>query len=270
MPLLVDLKKRTAIDRDNNVYSQIIQDERYLNWYFWKHANDTGLNIRILDSSYVYPFNPSGFGAYLTNHSRPIIVHGSAKFGKMLKGEVILRLQAKHVGGDNGICFDGGMYADKVGTYYCHKAEYKGGSQGYIWTKVNQDTAAEPTAREGRLRVAYNGYNGKQLCLDGAVAGVAQPLKVAQCQPVQDSRASQTWVLQDGGQLMNQLSKLCMDPMRFDHDMYPETQKDSKWPVTMQPCRQSPYQQIVLDFVDIEEADKAARRRMHDGREWGH
>ena len=51
--MLKDLKERTAIDRKNGIYSQIIQDERYVNYYFWKHGNDSAINIRMLGPSCV-------------------------------------------------------------------------------------------------------------------------------------------------------------------------------------------------------------------------
>ena len=54
------------------------QDERYLNYYFHKMANDSGVNIRMLGPSYLYPFNNKGFPEHVANFSRPIIVHGTA------------------------------------------------------------------------------------------------------------------------------------------------------------------------------------------------
>lgn len=41
---------------------------------------------------YLFPFNPHGFGDHVNKFSRPIIVHGTAKSGKMIKGEAELRL----------------------------------------------------------------------------------------------------------------------------------------------------------------------------------
>ena len=53
IPLLEDLKMRTAVDRKHNHYSQVIQDERYFNYYMWKKMNDSAINIRTLSHSSV-------------------------------------------------------------------------------------------------------------------------------------------------------------------------------------------------------------------------
>jgi hypothetical protein len=42
---------------------------------------------------YLYPYNPNGFGDWITEHIRPIIVHGTAKPGKMIMGEAELRVR---------------------------------------------------------------------------------------------------------------------------------------------------------------------------------
>lgn len=91
--LLTDLRKRVDIDRSHGIYSQVVQDERYVNFYFWKHSNDSNITIRILPPSYLYPYNPHGFGDWITEHARPIIVHGTAKPGKMIMGEAELRVR---------------------------------------------------------------------------------------------------------------------------------------------------------------------------------
>ena len=42
-------------DGRNKYYSRILQDERHFNYYFWKHQNDSDINMRILSPSYLYP-----------------------------------------------------------------------------------------------------------------------------------------------------------------------------------------------------------------------
>lgn len=37
-----------------------VQDERYVNWWFWKHMNDSAINTRWLKPSYLYPFRETG------------------------------------------------------------------------------------------------------------------------------------------------------------------------------------------------------------------
>jgi hypothetical protein len=43
-------------DGRNKYYSRILQDERHFNYYFWKHQNDSDVNMRILSPSYLYPY----------------------------------------------------------------------------------------------------------------------------------------------------------------------------------------------------------------------
>lgn len=141
--MLKDLKERTAIDRKNNIYSMVIQDERYFNYYMWKHGNRSDIDMRILGPSYLFPFNPHGFGEHVTKKARPIIIHGTAKPGKMVKGEAELKIEpVGELEGKNGQCFDVAVLKDLIGTYQCHDQEHRGGSQGFIWT-------------DDRLRVAW-------------------------------------------------------------------------------------------------------------------
>ena len=65
-------------DCKNGVYSRILQDERHFNYYFWKHSNDSDINIRILSPSYLYPHHPIGFTDWVIKENRPIVVHGIA------------------------------------------------------------------------------------------------------------------------------------------------------------------------------------------------
>lgn len=60
-----------------------------------------------------YPFRPTGFGAWVVNASRPILVHGTAKAGKMVIGEAEIKVVG--AGGQQGTCFDS-FLKDKIGT----------------------------------------------------------------------------------------------------------------------------------------------------------
>ena len=118
VPMLKDLKMRTRIDRDNGVYSMVIQDERYFNYYMWKHGNRSDIDMRILGPSYLFPYNPQGFGEHITKNSRPIIIHGTAKPGKMVKGEAELKVEpVGELDGKKGQCFDVAVLKDQIGTY---------------------------------------------------------------------------------------------------------------------------------------------------------
>jgi hypothetical protein len=56
--------------------------------------NDSSINIRWLKNAYLYPFRPTGFGAWVANASRPILIHGTAKAGKMVIGEAEIKVRA--------------------------------------------------------------------------------------------------------------------------------------------------------------------------------
>eukprot|EP00040_Diaphanoeca_grandis_P032287 m.195372 g.195372 ORF g.195372 m.195372 type:complete len:517 (+) comp32566_c0_seq1:789-2339(+) len=236
IPLLDDLKKRVNIDRSNHVYSQVVQDERYLNWYLWKHGNDSDLNIRILKPSYLYPYNDHGFGDHIRKQARPIVVHGTAKPGKMIKGEVEIRLHG------TTICFDN-FLKEQIGTYNCHHESRKGGSQGFIYT-----------VDDNRLRVQWgkSDHPDAKTCVDasGLKPGDAVPTN-NQCVP---GNKGQLWVYDKKFmRFFNEGTGLCLDPMRFDKQTYPEI-TSTQHPVSMQPCGKSAGQQFDVTYVSIEEA----------------
>lgn len=66
IPALKEMKKLVDIDIKNDYYSTIIQDERYVNHYFWKHGNDSATEIRWLSPSYLYPYRSKGFGQWVS------------------------------------------------------------------------------------------------------------------------------------------------------------------------------------------------------------
>jgi hypothetical protein len=254
--MLEDLKMRTAKDRANNVYSSIIQDERYFNYYMWKHGNSSKIVMRILPSSYLFPFNPHGFGEHIMNHSRPIIMHGTAKFGKLVKGEMELSIipTGELEGKAHLECVDGGVLAGKLATYACHNKEWQGGSQGFIWKEDEQP---------GPLRIAYNGDATVKTCVDGTAIKAGEPVAVTPCDYA--NKVGQQWTYSEHDQrFVNQASSLCLDPMRYDHATYPQVGRgamNSKWPVTMQPCGKSSHQKFQITEVDTEESAKAAVKK---------
>ena len=227
IPMLEDLKQRTAVDRANNVYSSIIQDERYFNYYMWKHGNRSDIVMRILPPSYLFPFNPHGFGEHIVNRSRPIIVHGTAKFGKLIKGEMELSiLPSGELLGKHLECLDVGTLKGMIGTYGCHNKEWQGGSQGFIW---KGDASND---HSGLLRVAYNGDAQVKTCVDGTARFKDQEVLVKECD---DTKLGQKWRYStESNRFMNLATNLCLDPMRYDHKTYPQVGRgapNSKWPV---------------------------------------
>ena len=60
------------------------KDERHFNYYFWKHSNDSDINIRILSPSYLYPHHPIGFTDWVLKENRPIVVHGMTHLNPLL------------------------------------------------------------------------------------------------------------------------------------------------------------------------------------------
>mmetsp|Transcript_6635 Transcript_6635/g.17074 ORF Transcript_6635/g.17074 Transcript_6635/m.17074 type:complete len:653 (-) Transcript_6635:296-2254(-) len=239
LALLDDLKHRVDVDRSHGIYSQVVQDERYVNFYFWKHTNDTDLNIRILPPSYLYPYNAHGFGDWITNHSRPIIVHGTAKPGKMIKGEAEFKVRG------TSQCLDLGAAPgkDQIGVYGCHSVAHRGGSQGFIWL-------------DGRMRVAYGKSDkpGDKTCVDGTDVNVGEPLVSRKCA---DKAVGQQWRYDAvTGHLVNLKSNLCVDTMKLDARVYPDAAKQRF--VSVQPCGKSAKQALDVTFVSLEESIKAA------------
>lgn len=242
VPMLEDLAARVNIDRSHNIYSQVVQDERYVNWYLWKHGNDSEINIRILKPSYLYPYNAQGFGDHIKLSARPIIVHGTKKAGKMIKGEAEIRLA------DSTICFDN-FIKDKIGTYGCHPTESKGGSQGFIWS-------------DGRIRVAYgkSDHPDAKTCVDGTGVKPGEPLPTGnKCEP---DNKGQLWDWDPSTKLLrNEGTGLCVDSMRHDTAVYPQAAKENRWPVSMQQCGKSAKQKLDISFVSLDESLLAGKNK---------
>jgi len=236
LPALRELKRRVDVDIAANYFSSIIQDERYVNWYFWKQMNNSQINIRWLGPSYLYPFRSKGFGHWVMNASRPIILHGTAKAGKMIIGEHEIKVAG--AGGKKGTCFDT-FLGNKIGTYACHDPEYRGGTQGFVWLKE-------------RLRTTET----IKLCVDANGRKAGDPVLMKKCI---DGDKGQKWRWDEtNGWFVSQLTGLCLDSMRFDPELYPQTKRDNKFPVSMQPCGKSQRQKLEIWRVDVEENAKHA------------
>eukprot|EP00039_Didymoeca_costata_P023985 m.348979 g.348979 ORF g.348979 m.348979 type:complete len:338 (-) comp39714_c0_seq1:36-1049(-) len=254
IPMLEELQWRTKADVANNIISMVIQDERYFNYYMWRQSHNPEIMIRVLPPSYLYPYNPQGFGDHISKHSHPIIVHGTAKPGKMIKDETEFSIVPT---GDLVMkplqCFDVAVTKGKVGTYQCHDTEHRGGSQGFIWREA-----------EKRIRIAYGISDKVKNCLDAKDLFEGDPIVMNKCD---EQNKAQLWTYNKEKQyFVNDITGLCLDPMRYDHDVYPETgrgAKNGQWPVSLQPCGKSPHQRLKLTVVDVEESDKAAEERMH-------
>ena len=101
-------------DARNKYYSRILQDERHFNYYFWKHMNDSDVNMRILSPSFLYPSQPRGFSDWVTKENRGIVVHGiGKKSGKLIKDATELFCEGTKK------CMD--LFSGKpIGFYGCH------------------------------------------------------------------------------------------------------------------------------------------------------
>eukprot|EP00040_Diaphanoeca_grandis_P014764 m.75000 g.75000 ORF g.75000 m.75000 type:complete len:592 (-) comp24724_c0_seq3:94-1869(-) len=222
--LIDELVPRINTNRANGVYSKIIQDELFLNWYFWKHSNDSDLNIRTLSPSYLYPMQRHGFTDWVTKENRAIIVHGiGKKAGKLINGATEL-----HVIGLN-LCVD--MFAgtgwSKIGLYGCnHVAD----SQGLLYeqdTKIIRSMAA-----------------GVHRCMDAS--GLA-PLDSVGFIPCNLTNTAMKWSYDGTTHVIknHEHAHLCLDALR-DPSLFDATAKDSKKkPLGVNTCNPaSKYQQF--------------------------
>lgn len=213
--------------------------------YFWKKSTDRNINLRILSHSFLYPYNSVGFGKWVVEYNRPIIVHGTAKPGKMIKGEAEFRVHGTK------FCLDVGAAPakDQIGAYGCHSTEHRGGSQGFIWL-------------DGLIRVAYGKSDrpGEKTCVDGRGVKAGEPLVATKCRA---NDAGQHWTYNNQTRLLrNSLTNLCVDTMQFDSQTYPEAAKrKSKQAVSVQPCGNSKVQQLDITLVSLEESVSAVERR---------
>eukprot|EP00037_Helgoeca_nana_P030268 m.372486 g.372486 ORF g.372486 m.372486 type:complete len:591 (+) comp28148_c0_seq3:361-2133(+) len=239
IPCLKELQRRVNVDIENGYISSIIQDERYVNWWFWKHSNDSSINIRMLKNAYLYPFRETGFGAWVVNASRPIMIHGTAKAGKMIIGEAEIKVSGG-AGGKSGTCYDS-FLKNKIGTYSCHDEEFRGGTQGFIWL-------------DNKIRTSET----IKLCADGTGLGANKPVRMGKC----TNSTGQLWDFDSKTKrLVNRETKLCLDPMRFDKKTYPEAFRKNDWPVHMQKCGHSPHQVVEITVIDVEASAKTANKK---------
>eukprot|EP00041_Stephanoeca_diplocostata_P008622 m.127470 g.127470 ORF g.127470 m.127470 type:complete len:588 (+) comp17411_c0_seq10:276-2039(+) len=196
--LMEELIPRINTNRKNGIYSKIIQDELFLNWYLWKHQNDSDKNIRVLSPSYLYPFSPRGFTDWVTKENRPIIVHGIGKKpGKLINGA----MEVHCVGLRQCVDMFAGTGWNKVGFYGCH---HVADSQGF------------KHEASGIIRSVSAGVHK---CMDSTGLKPLDDLMFSTCN---SSNRAMQWD-HDGktNQLVNRATKLCLDPLR--ESLYTET-----------------------------------------------
>eukprot|EP00051_Salpingoeca_urceolata_P005497 m.73747 g.73747 ORF g.73747 m.73747 type:complete len:604 (-) comp14381_c0_seq2:63-1874(-) len=207
LPSLKLLANNMAADLAEGIESQILQDERYLNWLLWKALANPKINLRILGHSYLYPEPPQdkGFGAWLHNTSRPIIYHIKKKTAKPLAGEV--EIVNKRNDKRFTQCLDRFLKSG-VGAFGCH---HTGGVQGWIV--------------DGKRIRSTDWLQGKQ-CLTAK----NNLVKLEPCKP--DGK-EQEWVLGfkkgGSGSIRHEASGLCLDSMRG-------TSSSRDQPVGLQSC----------------------------------
>lgn len=209
---LDELIPQIDTDRDNNYFSTIIQDERHLNYYFWKHSNDSDINIRMLSPSYLYPYNARGFTDWVSKENRAIIVHGIGKKpGKLVVGAIEIFNQGSKR------CID--LFSGKpVGFYGCH---HVADSQGFFWNKDG----------DKRMRTASTGI---AKCIDGTDVKAGSPVKLETC----DTKfPAQQWTFTSTEMLKNKVSGLCLDPM-VDPKRHPENKGNDRTPLYVVECEE--------------------------------
>lgn len=132
-------------------------------------------------------------------------------------------IKVRGVGGKKGTCLDT-FLGDKIGTYACHDPEYRGGTQGFLWLK-------------NRIRTTET----VKLCVDANGISPGNPVVMVKCiKDGEPGAKGQHWRYDAGaGHMINQLTELCLDSMRFDKQTYPEAAKNNKHAVFMQPCGKS-------------------------------
>lgn len=209
LPLLDELIPRINTNRENGVYSKIIQDELFLNWYLWKHSNDSNLNIRVLSPSYLYPSQTHGFTEWVTKENRPIIVHGiGKKSGKLINGATELFC----VGLRKCVDMFAGTGWSKVGFYNCH---HVADSQGLLHEK---DTK--------HIRSMASGIHR---CFDASELRPGEDLKFLPCN---DSNLGMKWIHDPTTKMIkNPATSLCIDPLRE-----PGVAGDPKKPLGVNNC----------------------------------
>lgn len=140
-----------------------------------------------------------------------------------------------------GTCFDS-FLKDKIGTYSCHDEEFRGGTQGFLWL-------------DNKIRTSET----IKLCADGGGLRAGDAVKMVKCI---DNLEGQLWDHDNKTMhLINRQTKLCLDPMRFDKQVYVKAFRKNDWPVTMQECGRSTHQRVVITFIDVEESAKVAEKK---------
>lgn len=196
-------------DNRNGVYSRILQDERHFNYYFWKHSNDSDINIRVLSPSYLYPRQVYQYTDWIKKENRPIIVHGiGKKSGKLIRGAMAI----KCIGCKR--CID--LFSGRpVGLFHCN---FVADSQGWIREKTKVIRAAS---------------RGMHACIDGTDLNAEESVNLNECD---DQNPGQQWEYNEATQhLMNKQTGMCLDSM-IDPGRYPDKAKDPKTALAVNDC----------------------------------
>jgi len=199
------------IDEDckNGVYSRILQDERHFNYYFWKHSNDSDINIRILSPSYLFPHHPIGFTDWVLKENRPIVVHGiGKKSGKLIMGSSEIFCEGTRR------CID--LFSGKpLGFFGCnHVAD----SQGWKYEKS---------------KIIRTSARGIPSCIDGEGIAAGEAVNLTPCDK---TNTAMQWEHDAAtGQLKNIKTGLCLDPL-VDPKKYPENVKNKRAPLCVSTC----------------------------------
>lgn len=91
--------------------------------------------------------------------------------------------------------------------------------------------------------------------MDGAGVAAGQPLVSRKCI---EGAMSQQWLYSNTtGFLQNAETKLCLDTMRFDAEVYPDAARSRQQFVSLQPCGKSSKQALDITLVSLEESVKA-------------
>lgn len=180
------MAEEVEIDISKNVMSKAIQDERYVNHFFWAQRNNASINMRILHYSYLYPGprGAKGHGDWLHKRARPIMIHIDKSMGHLPVGELeIESVSAK------GQCMDPYLPKGQVGIFGCH---HLGDTQAWFWTKEKPFMKSDT----------------KQKCMDTTGLKPGDAVILSKCDA---SVLGQHWDYTDEQQIRDKSSSLCLD-----------------------------------------------------------
>lgn len=174
--------------------SKTVQDERYVNWYFWYHRDDKDINLRILGHSFLFPGvkGAKGFGAWLHETSRPIIRHVDKAGGHLPVGE----LEIESIS-NSSKCLDPYLPKNGIGIWGCH---HYGDTQAWFWKKD------KPMLQSHYI----------QMCIDGTGLNHHEAIFAKRCD---EKKKGQRWDFNvDTKQFVNEETGLCLDVSRIDRE----------------------------------------------------